>query len=235
MPHHRWWFAAVIIATIVVGLYLDQTFSWGQPVVSVWTWLLFGVLLWSSTSRIRTELIACVLIAGTGEMVCALLWGAYEYRLGNVPLFVPPGHALLYWLGVQLAGACSPTWQKRLVKATLLGATALAVGLAVPGLDRLSVALVALLGVCVWRGRDPALYAVMFWLALTMELYGTALGNWYWQPITPYIGLNTLNPPFAAGVFYAVLDVLVAAVARRVPMLTEAPQPSQIVPAPVER
>ena len=48
-----------------------------------------------------------------------------------------------------------------------------------------------------------------FVIALVMELYGTALGNWAWRPHAPGIGLATLNPPFAAGAFYCVLDWLV--------------------------
>jgi hypothetical protein len=30
-------------------------------------------------------------IATTGEMLLSLGWGQYTYRLGNVPMFVPPG------------------------------------------------------------------------------------------------------------------------------------------------
>jgi hypothetical protein len=51
----------------------------------------------------------------------------------------------------------------------------------------------------------------MFTLALAMELYGTALGNWTWRPVVPGLGIGAANPPFAAGAFYALLDLLVLA------------------------
>ena len=49
----------------------------------------------------------------------------------------------------------------------------------------------------------------MFVLALMMELYGTALGNWVWAAEAPGLGLTAANPPFSAGAFYCLLDLLV--------------------------
>ena len=60
-------------------------------------------------------------------------------------------------------------------------------------------------------GRSKMLYATMFVLALIMELYGTALGNWVWIAVTPGLNLSAFNPPFSAGAFYCLLDLLVLA------------------------
>ena len=35
-------------------------------------------------------------IATCVELFLSMVWGLYQYRWGNVPLFVPPGHGLLY-------------------------------------------------------------------------------------------------------------------------------------------
>jgi hypothetical protein len=51
----------------------------------------------------------------------------------------------------------------------------------------------------------------MFVLALAMEIFGTASGNWTWVSTTPWLGLVTVNPPIAAGAFYCILDMLVVA------------------------
>jgi hypothetical protein len=53
------------------------------------------------------------------------------------------------------------------------------------------------------------LYATMFVLSATMEIYGTWIGNWRWSPEVPWLGLTSMNPPLAAGAFYCVLDLLV--------------------------
>ena len=73
-----------------------------------------------------------------------------------------------------------------------------------------------LLLACMAFSRARKLYAVMFMLALAMEIYGTALGNWAWHGDVPWLGLNTLNPPLAAGAFYCVLDLLVVGTAGAV-------------------
>jgi hypothetical protein len=82
------------------------------------------------------------------------------------------------------------------------------------GHDRIGLALLTLLVLCSRFGAQPALYAVMFVLALAMELWGTWLGNWTWRAHDPWFGLAAGNPPLCAGAFYCVLDLLVLAVQR---------------------
>ena len=77
--------------------------------------------------------------------------------------------------------------------------------------DRFGTLLFLLFAGCLAFGRDRVLYSVMFVLALAMELYGTALGNWTWRAAVPGLGIGAANPPFAAGAFYALLDLLVLA------------------------
>lgn len=64
------------------------------------------MLLWwmaGSSAAARLSLTVCVAYATLGEILLSLAWGLYDYRLGNIPLFVPPGHALLFALGLRLA------------------------------------------------------------------------------------------------------------------------------------
>ena len=94
----------LIIATIAGGLLVDQHWArHGQLAVSLATWAVFAVLWARSDPRERPALAACLLIATAGEAFLSLAWGLYEYRLGNIPLFVPPGHVLLFYLGTRIA------------------------------------------------------------------------------------------------------------------------------------
>jgi len=83
--------------------------------------------------------------------------------------------------------------------------------------------------VCIVFGRAKKLYAVMFVLALAMEIFGTWLGNWGWHAAVPWLGLTTLNPPLAAGAFYCVLDMLVVATVAAIHRPRRNPRSAQAV------
>jgi hypothetical protein len=197
---------SVVVGTIVIGLLIDRLAGFpGQMAVSVAVWALATWLIVNVRRDTGRRLMACVWISGLGEIVASLAWGLYDYQFGNVPLFVPPGHALLYLLGLIIAARVSD----RAAWLVLAGAALPVAVLALSGHDLLSLPLYALFAAFVVFGRQRRLYATMFVIALVMELYGTALGNWSWRAVAPGTGLATLNPPIAAGVFYCALDWLV--------------------------
>ena len=190
--------------TIAVGLVVDRFGgAWGQPLVSLWAWGVCGLLMWRERAW-RPRLVACLVIATAGELVLSLVWGLYDYRLGNLPLFVPPGHVLLYWLGLRLADGL-PTGLLRVTPWLALAAVSL---LALARLDWLGPPLLLIFLACLRWGPAPRLYVTMFLLSLAMELWGTALGNWAWRGVLPGLGWPVANPPLAAGAFYCVLDLL---------------------------
>lgn len=204
-------FAALIATVIVVGLAVDALGrGWSQPLVNVVAGMLYLALLARSDRTERIVLLACLGFATAGEVFLALVWQIYDYRLGNLPWFVPPGHALLYALGTWVARRLRPVP----VSAVCAVVAIAAIALAVDGRDQLSLALAALFVLCMRYGAAPQLYATMFLLALSMELWGTFLGNWVWRSETPWLHWTALNPPFAAGAFYCVLDWLVNLVRR---------------------
>jgi hypothetical protein len=202
---------ALITAVIVGGLAADQHIAnWGQILTSIGVWLLLLHWLRESGRERQIMLAACVVYATLGECFLSLVWGLYDYRLGNIPLFVPPGHALLFMLGIIIAERLRD-WITWFVP---LAATPFVLLLALTGSDTFGVVLFAMLITCMIFSRARKLYAVMFVIALAMEIYGTWMGNWIWASEVPWLGLTTVNPPLAAGAFYCVLDLLVMATVR---------------------
>jgi hypothetical protein len=135
--------------TIAVGLLVDRFGgAWGQPLVSLWAWGVCGLLMWRERAW-RPRLVACLVIATAGELVLSLVWGLYDYRLGNLPLFVPPGHVLLYWLGLKL----SDRLPARLFRTVPWLALAAVSALAVARLDWLGPPLLLIFLACVRWGR----------------------------------------------------------------------------------
>ena len=200
--------ALAIVAVIGGGLALDQWIDfWGQTLTNVGIWIAFLAWLRLAAPQEQRALAVCVLYATLGEIFLSLVWGLYEYRLFNVPLFVPPGHALLFMLGRLLAERA----REWIVWFVPLATAPFVYWLAWTGLGTLDALLFALFLLCLLSGRASRLYAVMFVLSLAMEVYGTRLGNWTWAEQAPWLGFTTLNPPLAAGAFYCMLDMLVVA------------------------
>ncbi len=199
-----WW---LVPATIAVGLTLDTRMpGWGQWLANGLSWLALAVLLLGSRRAERRRLVLCVIIATLGECFLSLVWGLYEYRVaGGIPLFVPPGHALLFAWGVH-ASRFAPRWLPWTTLASFAGIVTLGVLLRT---DTEGVLWFSVLAACVVLGRRRRLYATMFLLATTLELVGTSMGAWYWHPEVPWLGLTSWNPPPCAGVLYCLLDLLV--------------------------
>jgi hypothetical protein len=184
-----------------------------------------------------------VCFATVGEVTGSLLWGVYHYRLHNLPLFVPPAHGLVYLTGFALArslGAwppgprpvpgivqcasheglvetrqASPARARALVSAAavfaagwgLLGLTVL------PRRDVAGAIGVPLLLLFLWRGRNRAIYAAVFLVVASLELYGTAIGTWRWERELPGLGIPDGNPPSGVASGYVWFDVMALLVA----------------------
>jgi len=195
------------IAALALGLWADvHTELPGQLAIGAAVWVLFLGLIAPLPAQERRLYLACVAIATAGELFLSLAWGLYTYRLGNVPMFVPPGHALMLMLGLSL----TRRMPEKAAVAILGGAGAYTLLAAASGLDTLAVPLYLMLAVSVLAlPAYTRMFASSFVLTLTLELYGTALGNWSWQRDVPWIGLVTTNPPAIAGAFYCTLHALV--------------------------
>jgi len=197
---------AALVLTVVLGLPVDRFGGIaGQLVVSAWTWALFLVLLARINQQLRVPLMLCLVIATFGEGVLSLLWGLYVYWLHNIPPFVPPGHVLLFALGLTFAPRL-PQWAVLLVCSFAAGYGATAW---LTSSDTISAALAIIFLSFMVLGSNRRLYATMFLISLLMELYGTWIGNWAWVPHVPGLPLKSANPPLCVGGLYCALDLLV--------------------------
>lgn len=234
--HARLWLVpprfavAHIVLVMLGGLALDAAYGWlGQIAASLWTAGVFAWLYVRGGLAEKRVLLACMTIATIGECVLSQGWGLYDYQFGNVPPFVPPGHALLMTLGLFTVRRM-PSWVMWAVPA--LAAPWAAAGL-ISGFDTSGIVLWALLVLCMVASRGRRLYATMFVLSLLLELYGTALGNWAWHHDVPGTSLTTTNPPLQAGAFYCALDLLVLLVLRMPALRPDAPHTAEgLVAAP---
>ena len=97
------------LTTLAVGIPVDAAgAAWAQPAVSAVSWMALGAVLALADAAERRALVACVVLATLGELFLKDVWGLYEYRLGNLPHFIPAGHALVYATAARLSRVAPP-------------------------------------------------------------------------------------------------------------------------------
>jgi hypothetical protein len=157
----------------------------------------------------RAQALGVVAFATIGEAIGSLLWGVYRYRLHNLPLFVPPAHGIVYLSGLALAVAMQRHTRALVATAALAAATWGILGLLVlPRRDVAGAIGVPLLLLFLWRSRSRAIYAGVFLVVASLELYGTAIGTWRWARYLPGSGIPDGNPPSGVASGYVWFDVM---------------------------
>ena len=227
--------AAAGAAYLAALLALDHYASYHEQLaLGVLTFAVLAGALGRVPSEVRAQTLGVVGFATIGEVTGSLVWGVYHYRLHNLPLFVPPAHGLVYLTGFALAralGAWPPgpspvaadvqraSHEGRRTLALVWTAAIVAGGWGLLGLtilprrDVAGAIGVPLLLLFLWRGRNRAIYAAVFLVVASLELYGTAIGTWRWERTLPGLGIPDGNPPSGVASGYVWFDVMAMLVA----------------------
>jgi len=212
-------YAIAFAIFVAVALPLDRATSvLEQSALGLSAWVFLAIALRLQPAAVRTQIAILVVLATVLEIVGSIVWGAYRYRLENLPLYVPAGHGLFYLAALRVASLpLLERHARRIVIAVTTGATLwMLYGLARPPLpDLLGFVTWAVFVRFIVRGRFPLLYAVSFAMTTTLELYGTGLGIWRWAPVLPGLMLPAGNPPTGIGAGYAAMDALTRRIVGR--------------------
>src|SRR5712691_3768861 len=125
-----YWLHAYLLTYTPLLLLADSriTSLWQQWALGLLTFAVLYLSALKAPKEQRLQVRTCVIVATGFEIFGSLIWGVYRYRLHNVPLFVPPGHGLVYLFG--LLAARTPVvieYGKRVAHVVLAGATTWAV------------------------------------------------------------------------------------------------------------
>ena len=202
--------AAYLGFLLLADRYADRG---GQVVLGFVTLLALVLAACAFEPVVRVQAALVVIVATGAEVIGSIVWGVYQYRLENLPAFVPPGHGLVYLCGFGIALSCR-RYERALVRIALGAVIVWGVaGLTVlPRLDLSGLIGCTVLAVVLARLRHPV-YAGVFLAVAALELYGTALGTWTWAAAVPGLGLAQGNPPSGVASGYVLFDVLALALA----------------------
>jgi hypothetical protein len=234
------WTTVPLLIVLVCGLdsdLLERHFAYGQWLANVVMLIYFVLMYRSAPQRLRGLMKYGVVIATAGEVLFSLVFGMYDYRHANVPLYVPPGHAVLYgaiyYFVREPAVLRARSWLTPLMLAVSVGYAALWYAL---HQDLYGALCTGLFVVLIALEPDSRLFFLaMFILVGFLEQVGTRFGCWYWfeHAFDKFAWLPSGNPPSGISVFYFAFDVLcLRAYLRRRPKvkarLRRRAQPAQL-------
>jgi hypothetical protein len=210
-------FCLAMATYFAVVLWLDRYVDERQQLVlGAATWVVL-VLACRGLPRERLAQVGIVVVVATcTEVVGSILWGVYEYRLGNLPSFVPPGHGLVYLTGLRLSECAFVRQRPRHFVFAVLGICLVwtVAGLTVmPRLDVAGALGAVTFAACLLWGRAPTIYAGVFVAVAALEWYGTGVGTWRWAETIPGLGIPDGNPPSGVASGYVLFDVIAIALA----------------------
>jgi hypothetical protein len=179
----------------------------GQRGLGVLTWgVLLLALAWF-TPVVRCQALVVVCFATVVEYVFSPTLEVYLYRFENVPAYVPPGHGLVYLSAYAFGHA---PWVRRHLTAWTYAVLAAGGAWAAWGLtqgDHLGAFWFACLVAFLWWGPSTEVYVGAFVVVSHLELVGTHLRTWVWQPQDPILGIGIGNPPSGVAGGYGWFDL----------------------------
>ena len=213
-----YWLQAYLLIYTPIGLFADSriTAPWQQYLLGALTFSVLYLAALKAPREQRAQVWTCVAVATCFEIVGSLVWGVYRYRLGNLPLFVPPGHGIVYLFGLLAAQTPVVMRHGRRVAYFVLAAAggwALAGVTVMPAVTgRIDVQGALCLPVFAYfllRSPRWPLFAAIFIIVSELEICGTSFGNWYWMPVAPWTHIPSGNPPSVIAGGYCVIDASV--------------------------
>lgn len=197
------WITLVLAVDAHAGITVQRALGAG-------TWAVLVGLLVREVLLVRAQTLVVVAFATCIEYTFSPLLGVYAYRFDNVPAYVPPGHGLVYLAALSIGRTAFVR-----LHANALSTLVVAVG---GGWALYGVTLAerpdvlgafwfgCLLGFLRW-GPSPGLYVGAFLVVSYLELLGTSLGTWSWQPHDPTGVVSIGNPPSGAAGGYGWFDL----------------------------
>jgi hypothetical protein len=209
-----WLVSALMLGTplfvFIDSPWVAQFTSHGQDICNLISIITYSLFLVYTRGKLYWLILLITLCSIFAEIFGSLILELYEYRLKNIPVYIPLGHALIY---ASVSYISKHPWMLRntvKVKYCLAQFAFIAAFLSLYMLKDVAGFLGYLGFLIILRCRKNTLfYLCMFAMVYYMELVGTVFYTWSWYGVTgvhphfPSIGF-TLS---GAAVLYTFLDL----------------------------
>ena len=214
-PHKKrdYFIAIFTFVCVAICLISDANASLlKQYALGACAWIFLLCLLHGENKEVRTQVVIAIMFATVGEHFASPFMGGYTYRFHNVPVYVPPGHGMVYLTAVALARSGLFLRHARAIATFVVIVCGLWSIWGISGIPEQGDSVGALL-FCVFlaylfKGRSPMVYLAAFFITTWLELIGTAVGTWKWAAIDPVLNLPQGNPPSGVAAWYCLVDAV---------------------------
>lgn len=212
----------VMMGWLSVALWLDRAGGggglWQQRGLGLLTWVVLVASLLRVSTLVRAQTAVVVVFATVVEYVASPMLHVYDYRFDNVPMYVPPGHGLVYLSAFALGHAAFVQRRMPWAEAAVLvvgGAWASYGVVLADRPDVLGALWFGCLALFLAFGPSKAVYVGAFVVVSWLELVGTRLGTWVWAEADFTGWFSIGNPPSGAAGGYGWFDLAALLVAPR--------------------
>ena len=193
------------------SIYFSENVTNSQILINILMLAGFFKMYFRSTPRVKELMIYAVILGFGGEYLFSRALNMYTYRLENVPLYVPIGHAALYGRIFMFSKASIVKKYNKAIEQLFAIVIAIfaTIYLAFFG-DVFGFVMTVGVFLLLWkRPKDRLFFYAMYILVAILEIGGTAFGCWKWPSIgfEVFEFLPSNNPPSGISLFYFLLDV----------------------------
>jgi hypothetical protein len=177
-------------------------------VISAFVWIYFN-----SSKLIKELMLWGLLVALLGEVFFSIILGMYSYRLDNVPIYVPFGHAIIYASVFYLSKEpFIRKHQDKIVKILywlMIIYSTLWLIFAKDLFGFLCTVTILFLFRHRYYSNSMLFFLIMFFTIVYLELLGTYYGCWSWPKVwfDKISFIPSANPPSGISVFYFAFDL----------------------------
>ncbi|MGB1170114.1 MAG: hypothetical protein ACPG4G_08560, partial [Flavobacteriaceae bacterium] len=200
-----------VLALFFDGKSFSALYPNAQTITNCFMLIAFFLLYIRSVKRTRHLMIYAVIIGFIGEYLFSIVLDMYTYRLSNLPIYVPFGHAAVYARTYTFSKAPVVKKNKKaIVRLMTLVISLIALFYLIAFNDIFGFTMtVFVFLILLKRPKDRLFFLTMYIVVAVLEIGGTAYEVWSW-PDTAFGFfplLKSHNPPSGISLFYFLLDV----------------------------
>lgn len=204
-------FIGFILFLFFDGIYFSNHVFNSQLPINILALLSFLWIYKRAVERTRKLMLIALVLGLLGEYFFSIYLKMYTYRLGNIPWYVPFGHAALY--GRVFLFSKDPlarTYHKNIELLFSFIIIGFSLFYWVFFNDVFGLVMTVLVFILLYkRPKDRLYFYTMYIVVALLEIGGTAFGCWKW-PSTAFGVFDFLpsnNPPSGISLFYFLLDI----------------------------